>query len=95
MKTIVPMVCLLISLSLLLGCGSDPKSGEIGLVVDKAHHEAYTTWIHNGKSLIMVSHPERWEIVVEFGGKKAYTKTYDLPESIWNDIRAGDKWAIR
>ncbi len=57
-----------------------------GFVVGKAHHDAYTTFIVVGKTVVPQNHPEHWTIDLAFDGK---TNDWDIDQGTFDAAKPG------
>lgn len=57
-----------------------------GYVVGKEHHDAYTTFIPVGKTIVPQHHPERWELDLVFGDK---TNDWDVDQATYDAAKNG------
>ena len=79
MKRLALAAALLLAL---VACG--PTAG---VVVEKEHRAAYTSVIWNGKTLMPISHPECWRVVVEADGK---TGSHCVDGETWDAATVGE-----
>jgi len=99
-----PYLIALAVLVLLSFGGCQPELHGDCTVVDKSHTDAFTTYVtvSTGKSFMMVPqyHPASWRIqlqedVAPVSDGEPRTAWYDIPDSLYDGVRMGDRVSVR